>query len=41
MACAIMIIGGFFEDTVNYMVDIQFRQSHREDMTVVLSSRPH
>jgi len=34
MACAIMIIGGFFQDTVNYMVDIQFRQVHREDMTV-------
>lgn len=34
LACAIMIIGGFFEDTVNHMVDIQFRMSHREDMTV-------
>ena len=34
MACAIMIAGGFFQDTVNYMVDIQFRVSHREDMTV-------
>ncbi|NTW57756.1 MAG: ABC transporter permease [Nitrospirae bacterium] len=34
LACAIMIIGGFFEDTVNYMVDIQFRMCHREDMTV-------
>jgi len=34
LACAIMIVGGFFEDTVNYMVDIQFRQVHREDMTV-------
>ena len=34
MACAIMIAGGFFQDTVNYMVDIQFRLCHREDMTV-------
>jgi putative ABC transport system permease protein len=34
LACAIMIIGGFFEDTVNTMVDIQFRLCHREDMTV-------
>jgi putative ABC transport system permease protein len=34
MACAIMIAGGFFQDTVNYMVDIQFRMSHREDMNV-------
>ncbi len=34
MACAIMIVGGFFQDTINYMVDIQFRRVHREDMTV-------
>ena len=37
LACAIMIAGGFFQDTVNYMVDIQFRQSHREDMTVTFT----
>lgn len=37
MACAIMIIGGFFQDTVNYMVDIQFELSHREDMTVTFT----
>lgn len=34
MACAIMITGGFFEDTVNHMVNIQFKMSHQEDMTV-------
>ena len=34
MACAIMIAGGFFEDSVNHMVNIQFRMCHREDMTV-------
>ena len=34
LACSIMIIGGFFEDTIRSMVDIQFRQCHREDMTV-------
>jgi putative ABC transport system permease protein len=34
MACAIMIAGGFFQDTVNYMVDLQFRKCHREDMSV-------
>ncbi|MDA8099883.1 MAG: FtsX-like permease family protein [Nitrospiraceae bacterium] len=34
MACAIMVVGEFFGDTVNYMVDIQFRRVHREDMTV-------
>lgn len=37
MACAIMIAGGFFQDTVNYMVDVQFRISHREDMTVTFT----
>ena len=34
MACAIMMTGGFFRNTVNYMVDIQFKLSHREDMNV-------
>ncbi len=34
MACAIMMTGGFFRNTMNYMVDIQFKLSHREDMNV-------
>jgi putative ABC transport system permease protein len=34
LACAIMITGGFFQDTVNFMVRVQFTLSHREDMTV-------
>jgi putative ABC transport system permease protein len=34
MACAIMITGGFYQDTVNFMVRVQFTLSHREDMTV-------
>ena len=33
-ACAIMITGGFFKDAVDYMVDIQFKLSQKEDMTV-------
>lgn len=37
MACAIMMTGGFFRNTVNYMVDIQFKLSHREDMTVTFT----
>jgi putative ABC transport system permease protein len=37
MACAIMMTGGFFRNTVDYMVDIQFKLSHREDMTVTFS----
>jgi putative ABC transport system permease protein len=37
MACAIMIAGGFFKDTVNYMVNIQFKMAHKEDMTVTFN----
>ncbi len=36
LACAIMIAGGFFEDTVDYMVRVQFTMNHKEDMTVTL-----
>ena len=34
LACAIMITGGFFQDAFDYMVDIQFKLSQKEDMTV-------
>lgn len=37
MACAIMMTGGFFRNTVNYMVEIQFKVSRREDMTVTFT----
>jgi putative ABC transport system permease protein len=33
-ACAILIFGSFFEDAVNFMVDVQFGQAEREDITV-------
>jgi putative ABC transport system permease protein len=36
-ACAIMITGGFFRDAVDYMVDIQFKRSQKEDMTVTFT----
>jgi putative ABC transport system permease protein len=36
-ACAIMITGGFFKDAVDYMVDIQFKLSQKEDMTVTFT----
>jgi len=36
-ACAIMITGGFFQDAVDYMVDIQFKRSQKEDMTVTFT----
>jgi putative ABC transport system permease protein len=32
--CAVMISSGFFSDSVDFMVDVQFRQAQREDMTV-------
>lgn len=36
-ACAIMITGGFFQDAVDYMVEIQFKLSQKEDMTVTFN----
>lgn len=36
-ACAIMITGGFFQDAVDFMVDIQFKLSQKEDMTVTFN----
>ena len=36
-ACAIMITGGFFQDAVDYMVDIQIKRSQKEDMTVTFT----
>ncbi len=34
IACAIMIMSGFFRDSVDFMVGIQFRMAQQEDMTV-------
>ncbi len=33
-ACAIMMVGRFQEDSVDYMVDVQFGLSQREDMAI-------
>jgi len=33
-ACSVLISGQFFADSVDYMVDLQFRVAQREDMTV-------
>lgn len=33
-ACAIMMVGSFQEDSVDFMVDIQFGMSQREDLAV-------
>ncbi|ABW32645.1 ABC transporter permease [Acaryochloris marina] len=42
-AVAILVIGRYFEDATNYMIEAQFRQVQREDVTLVfnepLSSR--
>src|SRR5512135_1274453 len=32
--CAVMIAARFFNDSVDFMVDVQFRQAQREDMTI-------
>jgi putative ABC transport system permease protein len=34
LACAVMIAGRFSKDAVDFMIDIQFRLSQKEDMTV-------
>ncbi len=34
MACAIMMVGSFQEDAIDYMVDIQFGRAQREDLAV-------
>lgn len=37
LSCAIMIAGTFSSDAVDFMVDVQFRRSQREDMTVTFT----
>ncbi|MDX1604967.1 MAG: ABC transporter permease, partial [Candidatus Competibacterales bacterium] len=37
MGCAILVVGLFQEDAVNYMVDVQFRFAQRDDLTVSLT----
>lgn len=34
LSCAIMIAGTFFEDAVDFMVDVQFRLTQKQDITV-------
>lgn len=34
LACAIMIVGTFFRDAIEFMVDIEFGLAQRQDMTV-------
>ena len=34
LGCAVMLASGFFNDAVDFMVDVQFRQAQHEDMTV-------
>ena len=37
LAVAILITGNYMKDAVNYMMDFQFRQVQREDMTIVFN----
>ncbi len=34
MACAILVLGGFFTDAFDYMIAIQFKLAQRDDLTV-------
>jgi putative ABC transport system permease protein len=34
LACAIMVVGIFFRDAINFMVDIEFGLAQRQDLTV-------
>jgi putative ABC transport system permease protein len=33
-ACAILVTGLFFQDAVDYMIEIQFKRAQREDVAV-------
>ncbi|MBK9166701.1 MAG: FtsX-like permease family protein [Bryobacterales bacterium] len=35
-ACAILVLGGFFRDSFDFMIDVQFRVSQLEDLSVTL-----
>ena len=37
LAVAILVIGRYFEDAANYLVDVQFRHIQREDVTLVFN----
>lgn len=37
LACGINMTGRFQEDTVNYMLDIQYGMAHREDLTITFT----
>ena len=37
LAVAILITGNYLKDSVNYLMDFQFRQVQREDMTIVFN----
>lgn len=37
LACAILMVGRFQEDSVDYMIDVEFRAAKREDLTVAFT----
>ena len=36
-ACGLMMVGNYQKDAIDFMVDVQFRQSSREDLTLTFS----
>jgi putative ABC transport system permease protein len=37
LAVAILVVGGYFGDAINYIIDVQFRNVQREDVTLVFN----
>lgn len=37
LACAILVVGSFQEDSIDYMVTVQFRLSQKDDLSVALT----
>ncbi len=37
LACAIMMVGSYQKDAIDYMVDVQFNRSQKEDLSVVFT----
>jgi len=38
LACAILVVGSFQEDAVDYMVTVQFRLSQKDDLSIALTN---
>ncbi len=39
LAVAILVLGSFFEDTIDYIIHVQFEEAQRQDLTVAFAER--